>query len=107
MNTATEKLLKTFTELCESLIADAYVITDGRSVLTAVLDHELATKLCQVMIDRTCDNSWKVTKIADGLELAYRNGYNQACKDFEKQIERNTDEQDSELRDSELQREEE
>jgi hypothetical protein len=82
MESASEELFKGFVELCEKLVSDAYIITDGRRVLTATLDHSVATKLCQVMIDRTGEPNWRVASIANGIELAYRCGYDQACRDF-------------------------
>lgn len=109
MESTSDKLFKGFVELCEELVTEAYLITDGRQVLTAVLDHSVATKLCKTMIKRTGDPNWKVTKIADGVELAWRNGYLQGCREMEMKINANGDanEEDSELRDGGLQSEEE
>ncbi len=76
---SSEILYKSFVSLCEKLITDAYVVTNGRSILTAVLDHDVATKLCQVMIDKS-GQDWKVAKIPDALEMAYRDGYEDALK---------------------------
>jgi len=106
MMTTTEKLLKGFTELCEELVSEAYVVTNGRAVMSTVLDHELAVHLCKLSNRKLGTNDWKVAKIQDALELAYRTGYIAAVEEH-KNIDGEQDEKDSELRECSIQHEEE
>ena len=96
----TEKLLKAFTEVCDELISEAHVVTDGRRFMTAVLDYDLAEKLCK-MAKQNSNADWRVLNIPTALEFAFRTGY--AIAQYEMQ-ERNggNDEKDSELRECEL-----
>ena len=99
MESTTEKLMKGFTELCEELVSNAYVVTDGRAVMSTVLDHALAVHLCQLAGRKFESKSWRVVKIDDAIELAYRTGYNEASKE-------NDIEQDPKLRECDLQQQE-
>jgi hypothetical protein len=78
MDEATEKLFKGFVDFCEELIDKSYVITDGRRVLMATLDHGLATKICKLTIKNSGDDRWKVASLPAVAELAYRTGYEDA-----------------------------
>ena len=106
MDSPTEKLLKTFTELCEELISKAYVVTDGRAVMTTVIDHDLAIHLCKLVGRKTESNKWKVATIANAVEMAYRTGYETAVENLKKP-DGDIDEKDSELRECDIQPEEE
>ena len=118
MNTS-EKLLKAFTEICEEIVSDVYVITNGRSTLTATLDHNVATKLCEMMIKQSGNSDWVVAQIPNAIEFAYRHGYETAIdhvkavqsgegvEETAPEFKGELDAENSELRDGELQREEE
>jgi len=86
MSSTSEKLFKGFIELCEELVHDAYVITDGHAVLTATLDHDVAIKLCKLTIRQTGNKNWRVTSLSETTEFAYRTGYDAACQDLQEQI---------------------
>jgi len=120
MNKSSEKLFMGFLELCEELVSEAWVVTDGRAVMTAVLDHEVAIKICQLAIRKTDSDKWKVAKLADSIEMAYRCGYEHALNDINNndtgeeasedglapETDGENDGEDSELRDGDIQHQE-
>lgn len=105
MSLNTETLLKSFVEICEDLVSDAYVITDGMNVLTAVLDYDVAIKLCKFTIDKTGNDKWKVASIPNAILMAYRAGHKQAVYNMKSTKEGDKNAEDSELRVGEFQRE--
>jgi len=111
MESASEKMLKAFVDLCETLVSEAYVITDGRSVLTATLDHAVASKLCDMMIKQSNNKNWKVATLNGLAQYAFKNGYaagKEASTDgLVPDLRGDTDGKDSELREREIQHEEE
>ena len=110
MNSTTEKLLKGFTELCEELVSNAYIVTDGRSVVDTVLDYDLAVHLCKLSQRKYEGSDFVVIKIEDALEFAYRKGFQEAiheCGVREKERLEKTDGEDSELRERDLQQQKE
>jgi len=117
MSEVTEKLFKGFVELCEDLVSDTYVITNGREVVTATLDHDIATKLCKLTRRNDPNGNWVVAKIPSAIEFAYAHGRADAIEELNQSGEEasnaapeqigETDGQDSQLREREIQHQEE
>jgi len=82
MTNKTNILLKTFTELCEELISEAWVVTDGQKVIDTVLDHGLAVHLCKLMLRKEPNSSWYVATIPNAIALAWKTGYIEGRKDY-------------------------
>jgi len=93
----TEKLLNVFTELCEDMINEAFMVTDGRRVVTTVLDYDLAVKLAK-MANESSSTRFYVLNIPTAINFAFECGYQIATN------ERNgdNDDKDPELRERDL-----
>jgi len=125
-----EKLLKSFIDLCDTVVENAFVVTNGVCIAGIVLQESLAHHICKKTIDTYKDQDearteWVVCKIPEAMRYAFERGFRVAIQqvsmqrtsreessqieiDAQENKENSTDEkekgyQDSKLRDGELQ----
>ena len=116
MNPTQQQLLNSFLELCDSLVEDAFVVTNGRIVAAVVLEETLAKHICRKCVQKATleeKKSWVVCNISNALDYAFECGYRYAlrkesCEEvapkgegLAQETRKETD--DSELRERELQ----
>jgi len=87
MNPTQEKLLNTFLELCDVLIEESFVVTDGFNVDMVSFDKEFAEKRCQRLI-RDCEKNneeslWVVTEIKHAVQYGFKTGHELTKKENE------------------------
>lgn len=121
MNTIQEKLINRLLELCDSIIGDAYVVTDGLRVSAIVLDKKIAEFLCKEMRKKYNTDAWVYLSIPESVEYAFSCGRECAFEEIsqvkkaDKKVEQPVDVstlgeengEDKELRESNVQSKEE
>lgn len=87
MNQTQEKMLNTFLELCDVLIEESWVVTDGFNVDMVSFDKEFAEQRCKRLI-RDCEKNneeslWVVTNITHAVQYGFKTGHDMTVKNQE------------------------
>jgi hypothetical protein len=69
-----EKLLESLISLCDDIVSDAYVITDGYQVSAIVIDKKIADFLCRQMRKKFGNDKWVYLSIPQSIEYAFSCG---------------------------------
>jgi hypothetical protein len=92
-----KSLLESFIELCDSIVEDSYVVTNGIRVAGIVLDEKLAKHILRKTVTaykpeeiELAKKEWVVCSIPKALEYAFtrgfKEGHNKAVEQFERDV---------------------
>jgi len=75
-----ENLLKSFVQLCDTMVEEAFVITNGLEIAGIVLQEELAQHICRKVINTYKDpkqaaEEWTVCNFANAMKYSFERGY--------------------------------
>jgi hypothetical protein len=78
-----EELIKKLMLVCESIVSEAYVVSDGIRTSAIVLDKTVAEFLCREMRKKYQTDSWDIFSIPQAIENAFNCGRESAMKEIE------------------------
>lgn len=117
MESRHQELIDKLLEICDSFIAQSYVVTDGYKTSAIVLDKKIAEFLCKQMRKQYNTDQWVYLSIPQAIEYSFSRGREHAFEELrrmqEKKVEQpvdvstlgDNDEKDPELWESDVQQE--
>jgi len=82
-----KSLLQSFVDLCDRMVEEAYVVTDGYNIAGIVLMEDLAHHICQKVVAKSGNPEqaakvWVVCSIPNALRYAFECGHNHAMQNL-------------------------
>lgn len=117
-----ETLLESFMQLCDSVVENAFVVTDGMEIAGIVLQESLAKHICRKIVNtykiedrKRAEKEWVVCSFPSAMKYAFERGQRVGIDVALKKIceeapngklaqtkENDNDREDSQLRDGQL-----
>lgn len=95
MDPKLQTLLDSFIELCDSIVEDSYVVTNGLGVAGIVLDEKLAKHILRKTVAAykpeerdIAKREWVVCSIPKAIEYSFKKGFKEGHNKAIEQIER-------------------
>jgi len=84
MENKQQQLFDKLLELCDSMVSEAYVVTNGLKVSSIVLDKKIAEFLCREMRKQYNSDTWVYLSIPQAIEYAFSCGREYAMDEIKK-----------------------